>query len=382
MINKSECCGCHACFNVCPTNAITMIDDENGFKYPVIDKKKCINCGMCEKVCPILNKKNTNDSKNIFAYAVYNKNEKERLSSSSGGTFILLAKEILKRKGVVFGAYFDENFKVKHGYAENMQDVYKFMGSKYVQSTIGENYKKVREFLENDRYVLFTGTPCQIEGLKSYLIKDYDKLYTQDISCHGVPSPLVWEKYKEYREEKDGKKPLKINFRQKDYGWSSYSLLFQYNENSYNINHQEDLFMKAFLRNTILRDSCYKCSFKNKNRNSDITLADYWGIKNIHPEIYADKGVSLVIVNSEKGKELFECIKDNLEYIETNLDMAIKYNPSYVEASKQDKKRNMFFKNLDKLKFDKLVKRYTYKKPLFNRIKSRLKNIIKKVIKR
>lgn len=381
MIDKSECCGCHACFNACPTNAIVMVDDKNGFKYPVIDKEKCINCGMCERVCPILNKLKRN-SDMVDAYACYNKNEKERLNSSSGGIFLLLAKEILKIKGVVFGAYFDENFKVKHGCAENMQDVYKFMGSKYIQSTIGETYKKVKEVLENDRYVLFTGTPCQIEGLKSYLMKDYDKLFTQDFICHGVPSPLVWEKYKKYRMEKDGERPLKINFRHKAYGWSLFSLLFQYNDSSYNTNHQEDLFLKAFLRNTILRDSCYRCNFKGKDRNSDITLADYWGIKNVHPEICEDKGVSLLIVNSEKGKELFESIKDELEYIETNLDMALKYNPSYVESAKQDKKRNEFFKNLDKLEFDKLVKKYTYKKPLLYRIIDRLKNIIKKVLKR
>ena len=203
MINikdKSKCCGCSGCMNICPKNAIIMKEDKNGFKYPIVDKEKCINCGLCEKVCPILNNKKE-QQKEIKAYACYNKNIEERLKSSSGGIFILLAKEILKRNGIVFGAAFDENFNVKHISIDNEKDIEKLMGSKYVQSNMGKVYKEVKEFLENGKYILFSGTPCQIEGLKKFLKKDYDKLYTQDIICHGVPSPKIWQMYLEYQKK-------------------------------------------------------------------------------------------------------------------------------------------------------------------------------------
>ena len=170
--DKKDCSGCNACYSICPKNAIKMEYDKYGFKYPIVDKSKCINCGLCDKICPILNKKEEKE-KSILSYACYNKNSNERLNSSSGGIFILFAKEIIKRNGVVFGVTFDKNNKVIHDYAENENDLKKFTGSKYVQSDIGDSYRKAKNFLESDRYVLFTGTPCQIEGLKAYLKKDY-----------------------------------------------------------------------------------------------------------------------------------------------------------------------------------------------------------------
>ena len=241
---KTDCCGCHACYNICPKNAIEMIEDEKGFKYPKINKEKCIECNLCIKVCPIINKKVMEN--NIMAYACYNKNEEELKHSSSGGMFILLAKEILKRNGVVFGAYLDKNYNVQHGYIENKKDIKIFMGSKYVQSNIGETYRNVKYFLEKERYVLYTGTPCQIEGLKTYLGKDYDKLYTQDIICHGVPSPLVWEKYKEYRKNMDKNNPIKINFRDKNNGWNDFSMSFIYKNDKYIASHNDECFFKKY----------------------------------------------------------------------------------------------------------------------------------------
>ena len=377
---KTDCCGCHACYNICPKNAIEMIEDEKGFKYPKINKEKCIECNLCIKVCPIINKKVMEN--NIMAYACYNKNEEELKHSSSGGMFILLAKEILKRNGVVFGAYLDKNYNVQHGYIENKKDIKIFMGSKYVQSNIGETYRNVKYFLEKERYVLYTGTPCQIEGLKTYLGKDYDKLYTQDIICHGVPSPLVWEKYKEYRKNMDKNNPIKINFRDKNNGWNDFSMSFIYKNDKYIASHNGDLFMNAFLKNTILRDSCYKCNFKNKYRISDITLADYWGVNEVEPQMMNDSGVSLVLVNSSKGRELFRLIKNNIIYKETNLDEAIKYNPSFSNSSKMDKNRDKFFKNINKIDFAELVKKYTSKSSIYKQIINKCKKIIKTIIKK
>ena len=215
--NKTECMGCHACFNKCPKQAIEMVEDEKGFKYPKVNKEKCIECGLCEKVCPIINnRKILNEPK---AYAIINKKDEIREKSSSGGIFTLLAEYVIKNGGVVFGAAFDENWNVKHYYVEDIQDINIFRGSKYMQSIIGNTYKQAEEFLKDDRIVLFTGTPCQIEGLKAYLGKEYDKLYTQDIICHGVPSPKVHNIYLEYLKKKfKANKIENISHRDKEVG--------------------------------------------------------------------------------------------------------------------------------------------------------------------
>lgn len=374
--DKSTCCGCHACYNVCPKDAITMKEDEKGFKYPVIDKEKCIECGLCRKVCPVLNSEKIENKP--IAYAAYNKDEKVREESSSGGIFTLLAEEILNRNGIIFGASFDEQFNVCHTYIENKKELGKFRGSKYVQSSIGDTYKKAREFLENNRYVLFTGTPCQVEGLKSFLRKNYDKLYTQDIICHGVPSPKVWEKYKEYRKEIDKGNLQEISFRNKDNGWKEYNVNFEYDNNKYINNHNKDLYIKAFLQDIALRDSCYNCLFKKKNRISDITLADFWGIENVLPEMDDNKGTSLVIVNSNKGKELIEKIKNKIIYQEVNFEEAIKCNPSMTKSVGMNKNRDKFFDNIDNMKFDKLVKKYTSHNNIIKRALGKIKRIIKR----
>lgn len=382
MINiqdKSKCCGCHGCYNICPKNAIEMVKDEKGFLYPKINKEKCINCGLCDKVCPIFNKTEIKNQPQTFA--AYNKDEKTRKESSSGGVFTLLAEKIVEKNGVVFGAKFDEDFNVVHSYVEKKEELEVFRGSKYVQSKIGETYKETEEFLKDNRPVLFTGTPCQIEGLKTFLKKDYENLYTQDLICHGVPSPKVWRKYLEFREKQDASRPGRINFRQKDDGWNLYALLLQYSNNAYKINHRDDLFMQTFLQNVCLRDSCYACSFKSKHRKSDITLADFWGINQVLPEMNDNKGTSLVIVNSEKGQKLFEEVQDSLEVKEVDFEAAIQFNPSMTESANLHKNRDKLFENLDKLEFDELVKKCIPKRSLLRRFLSKGKKIIKSFIK-
>lgn len=378
ITNKEECCGCSACFNACPAKAIEMIEDEFGFKYPKVNKEKCTNCGLCDKVCPI--KENTENKNAINAYAVINKNDDVRMNSSSGGIFSLLAEEILNDNGVVFGVQFDEKFKVIHSYIDEVNDISKFRGSKYVQSEIGNSYCKVKDFLISGRKVLFTGTPCQVEGLKSYLGKEYDNLYTQDIICHGVPSPKVWEKYKEYRKKQDKEEPNKINFRDKIDGWKLFNITFKYEKFLYNKNLREDLYLKAFLKDICLRDSCYACKFKKHNRISDITLADFWGIENIKPHLDDDKGTSLVITNSNKGRELFEKIANKVRFEEVNLDEAIKYNLAMIKSVSKHKNREKFFKDIDKMEFDKLMKKYINSLKDFKRFLSRVKRKVLKLL--
>ena len=232
--------------------------------------------------------------------------------------------------------------------------------------------------MKQDRFVLFTGTPCQIEGLKQYLRKDYEKLYTQDLICHGVPSPIVWEKYLEYRNKMDKEVPNKISFRNKDNGWKIFNMKFEYHNKTYKENQHKDIFMQAFLKNVSLRDSCYNCSFKKKNRVSDITLADFWGIQNILPEMDDDKGTSLVIVNSKKGNEIFENIKEKVIFQEVDFETAIKYNKSMTESVKENGKREKFFEKLDKVEFNKLVKKYTNTQSFAKKILRKCKQILKK----
>ena len=374
IVEKSKCCGCHACLNICPQNAITMEEDTKGFKYPVINQEKCINCGMCKKVCPITNN-NENDNK-LKAYAAYNKNIKDRINSSSGGLFILFAKEILKRKGVVFGATFTDDFEVRHSYVEDIKDIHLLMGSKYSQSVISNTYKQAKKFLKEGRYVLFTGTPCQISGLKSFLRKDYDKLYTTDIICHGVPSPKLWKKYLDYLEKKYKEKVRSVSFRNKDHGWALFRMKISFDTKTYEEERKNDLFMQSFLRNICLRDSCYNCSFKKIHKESDITLGDYWGISDIHPELNDDKGVSLVFINSKKGEEFFNCIKNDLIFKETDVELAIRNNSAMVKSVNHCINEKLFIKNIDKLDLEKLVNRYVpyfptapFSRKIINRIK-------------
>lgn len=355
--DKSKCSGCHACMSVCPKSAIEMKSDDEGFLYPFVDKEKCVDCGLCEKACQAINP--IVSTRNPKAYACYNTDEDIRIQSSSGGIFTAIAKWIISQNGVVFGAGFDDNLNVVHMEIDNEKDLSKLRGSKYVQSVIGNNFTKAKEYLDAGRIVLFTGTPCQIDGFLHYLKKDYPNLYTQDLICHGVPSSKVWKKYLEFQEHRFNEK-IKSNpnpqFRNKRISWTSYSqVLFFENDKEYVENSKNDLYINAFLSNVSLRPSCYNCHSKTLNRNSDITLADLWGCRNIVPEMFDDKGTSFVMINSEKGKEIFKIISNQLGVREIDLNTAVYYNASAYKSSKLPKKRTWFFQNIDDLKFDELV---------------------------
>ena len=367
IIDKTMCTGCSACFSICPKNAISMQTDNEGFKRPHIDKNKCINCKLCEKTCPILKKVKTSQEK---SYACYNKNEESLINSSSGGIFTLLAEYILDHKGVVFGPIFDDN-KLAHDFIENKKELYKLMGSKYLQSDMKNSYRQAKKFLDKKRLVLFTGTPCQIAGLKSFLRKDYENLYTQDIVCHGCPSPKIFDKYiNSFNYEVD-----KISFRNKPNGWEHYvtTIIFK-NKKFVNESHYTSKYMYLFINDFCLRPSCYNCQFKDYSRVSDITLADFWGVRDICPEMFNTNGTSLVLVNSTKGKKLFNSIKNNIEYKEVDRNKALKHNPSAFMPAPKQKARNSFMRDIDRLPFDILYKKYYYRKEFKNILKRKIKN--------
>lgn len=373
--DKKNCTGCYACSSICPYHCIAMEVDSEGFWYPKVDRDKCVECKMCINVCPTINK--IKIERNPIAYACINKDENVRFQSSSGGIFTLIAEKVIDNGGIVFGVEFDKEFKVVHNYIENKESLYKFRGSKYLQSIIGESYRKVKEFLDEGREVLFSGTPCQIGGLKAYLGKQYKNLFCIDIICHGVPSPKVWKKYITYHENIVNSQIRKVNFRSKCEGWKRYaiSLLFE-NGVKYVQTFNKDLYMTAFLRDICLRPSCYTCEFKTLHRQSDITLADFWGIQNILPKLDDDKGTSLVFINSSNGQYMFDQIKNNMLYREVDIESAVFYNSSAIQPAKYNNKRDSFFEELDKLPFDELINKYCTDN-IFVRIKRKVISGIK-----
>ncbi len=367
--SKYDCCGCEACAQRCVHNAISMKRDKEGFLYPIIDPNKCTKCDICEKVCPVINQKLPSEP--IKTYAAKNKDEIVRLQSSSGGIFTLLATKTINNRGVVFGAKFNEQWEVVHDSAETIDDLAKFRGSKYVQSRINDNYIKVEQFLKQGRQVLFSGTPCQIAGLKRYLIKEYQNLICVDIICHGVPSPMVWQKYKAQFELSD---TSSISFRDKSNSWKSYEVVVSKDQKEVvRETVGQNVYMKIFLSDLCLRPSCAICPAKDGKSKSDITIADFWGIQHIHPEFDDDKGCNLVLINSEKGIELFNSL-DECDKIESDFNTAIKYNHSYFKSVSEPKYRKYFFDNFDKYGFsiyNKIQKKQ--QSSLIRRIASRIK---------
>lgn len=359
--DKHFCSGCNSCANACPKQCITMRPDEEGFLYPEIDNGKCINCNLCERVCPIKNKK-VSEEKTLKAYGAFNKNLDTRMKSSSGGVFSVLAENVIDKGGAVFGVGLNENFEAVHMCVENKEDLHKLRGSKYVQSKVGDSLKKAKEILEQGRMVLFSGTPCQIEGLKAYLGRDYENLITQDIICHGVPSPLVWKKYVEYRQGVANGKAEEIHFRKKVDSWKHYYVYFRFdNGQVYQKSAFADPMMRMFFMHWCLRPACHKCAFKDKHRNGDITLADFWGIKKVLPKMYDKKGVSLVLTHSKKGERLLQEVSGELELLEVSPEKALKHNPSMTKSSKSSFRRKGFIKSLYCKPFEKVVKKYKNK---------------------
>lgn len=357
MINikdKKNCCGCKACEIICPKNCIEMTVDEEGFWYPIVDKDKCIDCGMCEKSCPILNKASRKKSFDAKVYGAYSNNESIRINSSSGGMFSELAASVFEKNGAVFGCTMNDDFSfAKHIKVENVDDLPKLQGSKYLQSDTNITFEEVKNCLQNGQEVLYSGTPCQIAGLKSYLgkySKDYN-LVTVDIICHGVPSSNVWNCYKSALVKKFDSTVEKISFRNKSNGWQNYSLLCEFeNKKEYKKFAGDDLYLRGFAADYYLRPSCYDCQFKGDNIKSDITLADFWGIDKVNPKFNDDKGVSLVVIHSQKGQQIFDEIKDNkkITYFSENAEKGLEYNPSYYNSVKMKNMRKVFFKQFEK----------------------------------
>lgn len=377
---KNLCCGCTACVNICPNKAIKMIEDEEGFLYPEIDKSKCIECGLCKKVCAFQNGYDIdNRLKDINVYATKSKSDEVRYKSSSGGMFTEISDYVLKNNGVIYGVAFDSNFKAIHIRAENEKERDRCKGSKYSQSELNDIYLKVKSDLEENRLVMFTGTPCQVAGLNKFLLgTNKEKLILIDIICHGTPSPKLFQDYIKCIEKINKSEVKEYYHKAKDLGWGHIEKVVYKNGKVDKTSLLSQAWKMIFYTNLGLRPSCYNCKYTNTKRSSDITIADFWGIEKSSPEFADKKGISLVIVNTNKGQEVFDNIKNNIDYKEENIDNAIIKNPQLKQSVKIDfEKRKEFWNAYNRKGMKYIIKKYGR----YN-LKSYVKDSLKKLLKK
>lgn len=359
-LNRSECTGCALCHDVCPKDAITMqADPKTGFQYPVINIDKCINCNLCEKRCPSINKVSKHE-KIIKAFAANNKNIETRFESTSGGIFTLLANYIYDIEGVVVGAVWKDKYEVIEFASTDKKELSQLQLSKYVQSNSQNIYSKVKDFLSQDRKVLFVGLPCQIAAITS-LCKDDANLITVDLICKGVPSPLVWRKYIDSIEKETGKTVIYHRSKDKEYGWKRLGVRIDFDDTTADYHSgTEDGFIRLYSKNILMRDSCYLCKYRGLKRMGDITIGDCWGIEKLSPKLDDNCGSSMIFANSIKGIDLLEKIEDNINSVELDTSDIEKYNKgiSYNFNVSIDV-RNNFWNDVKTLPFPKLVELYS-----------------------
>lgn len=362
MIEKKRCSGCYACYNICPQNAIEMKQDKEGFYYPYIIQNKCIGCGLCDDVCPNQHKNINISDITSEVYGAWSKSEEIRLNSTSGGIFSELAINILDNNGYVCGAKYNEEFMVEHYIIRKKDELDKIRQSKYVQSSLGFIYRSIEKYLSSNKYILFCGTPCQCSGLINYLdIKkiNRDKLLVVDFVCRGVNSPKVYRKFLDELENIYKSKVKKVWFKNKEYGWNRFSTRIDFeNGKVYLEDRKSDIYMRGYIeKNLYMRPSCSECNYKSSQRTSDITLADFWGIKMNNSSLDTDKGTSLVIINSNKGKEIWKNILQRIIYEDKRLEDATKGNVCLYKPIEHSKERSELMKEIDNMNIIDNIKR-------------------------
>ena len=391
--DKENCSGCKACENICPKHAITMKENEEGFYYPEINESICVNCGLCKKVCLYQNNIIFNKVKEV--YAATSKNDELLKDVASGGIFSSLALEILEKGGVVFGATMDlveGKLKPHHIAVERIEELNKLKGSKYVQSDVENTYIQVKRNLESGRLVLFSGTPCQIEGLKLFLQKDFENLLTVDIICHGVPSAKMFQEYIECMEEKLDGKIYEYKFRDKSRG-QGYAIKVKYKmKNGLDkvkvLDGNNDSYNMLFLKSAISRESCYSCKFAKKDRISDITIGDFWGIYEEHDNkllntvMSEDKGISCILVNTDKGEKYMKSIKNQLYHFESEEEKVMKHNGQLNKPVCRNPEREKIMQIYIQDGYRGLDSYVSKKLGMVRKIKNRIKFLLPKSFKR
>lgn len=390
IVNKVECCGCEACYNVCPKNCIEMKSDEEGFLYPRVNQDTCINCGLCEKVCPIINHVPREKNDNQEAYLMQHNDDEICRQSTAGGAFTGIASYVIEKGGIVFGVEMTEDYKVRHTSAETIEELEKFRNSKYVQSRIGTVFQQVKRELSKGRMVCFSGTPCQVEGLRHFLGKDYENLILVDVVCRAVPSPGVWEKYIKYEVEQKGE-ISSVRFRDKTLGYQYSTMELKSKvEKTYRGGIESQPWLRMFFSGMIIRPSCTDCIFRSRYRNSDFTIWDCFNSYEFDKSFNERKGTTRVLVHSEKGRVILEEIKKDYYVSEINADYAVSGVAEMVVSPQCNERKNEFFDYYSSTQFNEILNMFfpsTVKvqvKRLLRRILSflRLDVLVKKILKR
>ena len=382
ITDKTFCTGCSACEQVCAHSAIQMRQDYEGFVYPHVDTKSCIECGLCSTICPQKQGQKQSEEKTEI-YAAYNTNENIRAASTSGGLFSMFSQWVLSQGGVVFGAAFTDTWMVRHEVAKNDIEYARFRGSKYVQSDVTGIYKQVKSYLKNDIWVLFSGTPCQIDGLKAYLRKDYEKLLIIDVVCHGVPSPKLWAKFLNWLKGKYEVRPFKdIRFRAKTNGWEKCMVEFDVETKKNAVDTirfawAEDMYTNLFEHGISLRPSCNQCKYRSIVHPSDIILGDCWHFQTYAPELFDNKGLSLIMLHTEKGKQLFKDISASLVYKQLAPEIVAEQIAAEAGYYSESSGAREFYILQNILPLEVAAK-YAKRKSIAQRIKSKLKKLIRK----
>lgn len=391
MISSAKkCTGCGACYQACPKKCISMLPDQEGFLYPMVDESQCVKCGKCVKVCQLEQESpHGNDRlKQVQAYAIKHRNKDRIMKSASGGAFAAVAEYVLDRGGIVFGCAYDEKMRVMHCSVSSKEELAALQSSKYVQSNTTNTYEEAKKWLDAGKIVLYSGTPCQIAGLKLFLEKDYEKLYTIDLICHGVPSPLLFQKYLVWLEGVAGGRVSEYNFRDKRRrGWNDVFIYgyrigdiekFNYAEN--------DPYFKHFLNQDTYRECCYICPFAKPERYADFTIGDYWGIEHVHPEFEESTGISALIVNTEKAATLLSLLKHNVFLLPTRYEDIRKYNHNLNQPTKRHPDRNRIYQGItemdDAAYIQSIQPKVSIKKKISCWIPRKYKRFLKTILKK
>jgi|LSQX01.2.fsa_nt_gb coenzyme F420-reducing hydrogenase beta subunit len=382
---KYDCTGCGACKAVCPVDCITLIYDEEGFLYPISDAR-CIDCGKCERVCPMINKNFVFVKEDFQQYSIVGRHKSDHIwkKSASGGAFTAICELYHEDDGAIFGVRFNGT-NVVHDYVRNIEDIGVFRKSKYVQSDMGNSYHELKKLLDNNKKVIFSGTPCQVAGIKNYLGKNYDNLLCIDLICHGVGSPGVFRKYIEYLEKRYGSKIKSFTFRHKKIKMGrmlQYVIVVEF-ENGKIIENENDIYNTAFIQALILRPSCEKCRFANIHRVGDLTIGDFKKKHELLPEAKGLDNFSTIIVNSKKGEEVASQLEENMVIYSVEISDIIKTNPPLRQASRLNENRELLFQDLLKDEsVETILMRYITNPKLYMKIWMSLPDRIRGFIKR
>ena len=360
LLNNDLCSGCTACYNICPTKAISLSSNREGFLYPEINETLCIDCNKCISVCQIHNSWENLLYKPLdqSLYAAKAKNELIRSNSSSGGLFTVVAQKVLEKDGLVYAVKLDSDLNCVHFRISTIEELEKARGSKYVQSNLKVIFNNIKIDLNKKKMVLFVGTPCQVAGLKFFLKNEHPLLFTIDLFCLGVCSPLIYNKWLDYLNKE---KIKTINFRNKTMSWHNSKISVSYNRNKNLINRKTQLYSTLFGNHFILRKSCYICQFSKSKRLGDISLGDFWGIETLHPEFDDDKGISALIINTNKGYEMFNTIKPELDVLQSHFGNYLQFQPCLHKPAWLPKNREQFWNEYFKKGFERTAKKYVGK---------------------